>query len=197
MALEEGRPHGDAWTGFGVGVLGGVIGGLSLISFAGIFAVALIAILGGVAVKPRPFGAAGVLLGWAACWTILFAAARARCDPASCVGPDLTPWVAIIASIAVVGFILLAIGLARPAWSEQLAGAIADVGRRRQVRLASALLLGSVAGLFAAPLFLPSLTTAILIGLWFAWRHRFAGRRTEIAWFGLAAVTVFLALTSR
>lgn len=53
--------HTDPWAAFGVGVLGGVVGGLSLLSFAGIFAVALIAILGGIAVRPRPFGAAGVV----------------------------------------------------------------------------------------------------------------------------------------
>jgi hypothetical protein len=197
MALDEGHRHGDAWTTFGVGVLGGVIGGLSVISFAGIFAVALIALVGGFAVKPRPFGAAGVLLGWAACWTILFAGAQARCDPGSCVGPDLTPWVGMIVSIALVGVSLLAVGLVRPAWWGRLAGTIEDLGRLRRVRIASALLLGSVAGVFAAPMFLPSLTTTILIGLWFALRHRFADRRAEIAWFGLALLVVFVALVPR
>jgi hypothetical protein len=188
------EPRQDAWTAFGIGVVGGVIGGLSLLSVAGIFAVALIAILGGVAVRPRPFGASGVLLGWAACWTILFAGAQARCDPASCVGPDLTPWLAVIVSIALLGVILLAVEIARPAWSRRIAGTVGYLGRLRQVRTASALLLGGVAGLFAAPRFPPSLATTILIAVWFAWRHRPAGRRAEIAWFGLALAVVFVAL---
>ena len=107
------HPPGDAWTAFGLGVLGGVIGGLSLLSFAGIFLIALIAIVGGVVVRPRPFGAAGVLIGWGVTWISLLAAAQSRCDPASCVAPDLTPWVAAGIGLIAVGLVLLAVAIRR------------------------------------------------------------------------------------
>jgi hypothetical protein len=70
----------DPWTAFGIGAIGGVIGVLSILSFAGIFAVGLIALLGGVALRPRPFGAAGVLIGWAATWIAVLAAAQSLSD---------------------------------------------------------------------------------------------------------------------
>jgi hypothetical protein len=104
-------PSRDAWTAFGLGVLGGVIGGLSMLSFAGIFALAIGAIGLGVLVRPRPFGAAGASIGVGTVWLILLAGAEARCDPRSCVGPDLTPWAAIGVVLVVVGVVLLALGI--------------------------------------------------------------------------------------
>jgi hypothetical protein len=101
----------DGWMAFGLGVMGGVIGGLSLLSFAGIFVVAIIAIVGGFAVRPRPFGAAGVFLGWGVTWLSLLAAAQAHCDPASCNPPDLMPWVGTAVGLAAIGVLLLAIAI--------------------------------------------------------------------------------------
>ena len=189
-------PH-DAWTSFGVGVLGGVIGGLSLLTFAGIFAVALIAISGGVSVRPRPFGAAGVLIGWAAAWVLALNAAQARCDPASCVGPDLAPWLAFAAILAAIGFLLVLVGIARPSWAWSVAETGAWVVSRRPVRLASAAAFGFGAGWYASSLLLAGWATTILIGLWFAWNHKGRNRRVEIGWFALAAIATVVMLVPR
>jgi hypothetical protein len=185
------RLHQDAWTAFGAGVLGGVVGGLSMLSFAGIFAVALIAILGGAALRPRPFGAAGVLLGWAAAWTLLFAGAQARCDPASCVGPSLAPWSLAIALLAMTGLVLLVAGATRATWLDAAAGAWRPLGSRRPFRVAPAVVLGLLAGAFASIPLIVGWFNAMAIGLWFAWRHRPPGRRIEIVWFALAAGVAF------
>jgi len=105
--------HRDGWTAFGLGVLGGTLGGLSLLSFAGIFLIALIAIVGGLLLKPRPFGAAGVLVGWGTTWIIVLAGAQARCDPASCTGPDLTGWFVAGAVLILLGAAALVVGIRR------------------------------------------------------------------------------------
>jgi hypothetical protein len=197
MVAPSERGHTDPWTAFGVGVLGGVIGGLSLFSFAGIFVVALIAIVGGMALRPRPFGAAGVLLGWAASWIIVLAGAQARCDPASCVAPDLSPWLVLAAGIAAIGLGLLAIGIARPRWVHGATATARTVAQAPVVRRGVALLLGAVAGLFGASLLLPGWTTAVVLGGWFAWRNRTTGRRREVAWFVVAAIVTFVARMPR
>jgi hypothetical protein len=197
MVSPSEHGHTDPWTAFGVGVLGGVIGGLSLLSFAGIFVVALIAIVGGLALRPRPFGAAGVLLGWATSWIIVLAGAQARCDPASCVAPDLSPWVVVAASIAATGLGLLAIGIVRPPWVHRATATARAVAQAPVVRRGVALLLGAVAGLFGASLLLPGWTTAVVLGGWFAWRNRSTGRRREIAWFVVAAIVTFVARRPR
>jgi hypothetical protein len=106
--------HGrDAWTAFGLGVLGGVIAGLTLLSFAGLQPLGLLAIVVGILVRPRPFGAAGVLLATAGTWLILVTGATARCDPTSCTSPDLTPWIAGSLAIGSVGVLLLCVGIRR------------------------------------------------------------------------------------
>ena len=107
------HPPRDAWTAFGLGVLGGVIGGLSVLSFAGIFIVVLIAMFGGIALRPRPFGAAGVCAGWGVAWLSLLASAQARCDPTSCTLFDLTPWVAIGVGLVVAATALILAGIRR------------------------------------------------------------------------------------
>ena len=107
------HPPRDAWTAFGLGVLGGVIGGLSVLSFAGIFIVALIAIFGGVALRPRPFGAAGLCAGWGVAWLSLLASAQARCDPTSCTPPDLAPWLAVGVDLVVASIALVVAGIRR------------------------------------------------------------------------------------
>ena len=106
----------DPWTTFGLGVLGGVIAGLSLPSFAGIFLVGIVAIIAGIRVGPRPFGAAGVLLGMGVTWIEVFWQAQTSCDdPTSngCIPPDMRPWFAIAAAILVAGTVLLALGIRR------------------------------------------------------------------------------------
>jgi hypothetical protein len=191
------HPEADPWSAFGVGVLGGVVAGLSLLSFAGLFAVAIIAIVGGFGLRPRPFGAAGVLVGWAVTWVALLLGAQARCDPASCVGPDLAPWLTIAAILAILGGSLLILGIGRPAMATRVAATSARALDRRSVRIGSASLLGFVAGVYASSMLLFGWATAIPIALWFAWRRRERGRRVEIAWFALAAVVTFVALAPR
>jgi hypothetical protein len=197
MTLDQRESHTDAWTAFGVGVLGGVVGGLSLISFAGTLAVALIAIVGGVGLRPRPFGAAGVLVGWGASWIILLAGAQARCDPASCVAPNLAPWVAVALGLAAIGCAFIVVGLRRPAWAASAAQAGGAWLRRRPVRIGVAVVLGAVAGLYASTLLIPGWATAVPIWLWFAWRDRSPDRRAEIAWLTAAAIVMFVARVPR
>ena len=191
------HPRTDPWAAFGIGVLGGVIGGLSLLSFAGIFAVALIAILGGVALRPRPFGAAGVLIGWAVTWVLVLAAAQARCDPESCVGPNFAPWIAVSVALAAIGIGFLYVGVAQPTWAGPMANAGGRVGSNRMVRVGSAVVLGVVAGMFGSSLLISGLATAIPIGLWFAWNRRRPGKRADIAVFTVAALATFMLLVPR
>jgi hypothetical protein len=196
LARSTEAPH-DAWTAFGAGVLGGVIGGLSLLTFAGIFGVTLIAISGGIGVRPRPFGAAGVLIGWAAAWVLALSAAQAGCDPASCVGPDLTPWLIVASILAAIGVLLLLVGITRPSWAAPVAETGAWVASRWPIRIASASTFGFVAGWYASSLLLAGWATTILVALWFAWTHRGRDRRVEIGWFALASVVSFVLLVPR
>ncbi len=196
MTLDRHEPS-DAWTAFGVGVLGGVVGGLSLISFAGILAVALIAIVGGFGLRPRPFGASGVLLGWGASWIIVLAGAQVRCDPASCVAPDVVPWATFALGLSVSGAALMVIGIRRSAWSGDAARLGGAILGRRPVRSAIALLFGAVAGLYASTLLIWGWVTAVPIWLWFTWRHRSAERRIEIVWLTVASIVTFAALVPR
>jgi hypothetical protein len=195
--MADNRFHADPWAAFGVGVLGGVIAGLSLLSFAGILAVALIALAGGIELRPRPFGAAGALIGWAAAWLVVLAGVQARCEPALCVGPDLTPWVAFAVALAAIGVALIVLGLRRPDW----AGQAATRGRawlgRRPVRIAAAVVLGAIGGAYASTLLIFGWITLGLIGAWFAWRHRGVDRRAEIAWLAFGAVAAFVVLVPR
>jgi hypothetical protein len=106
------RPR-DAWTAFGLGVLGGTLAGPMLLSFAGLQPLGVLALVGAIAVRPRPFGAAGGLIGWPVSWLLLLVAASARCDPASCIGPDLTPWVIVSIAVLAVGLGILAYAIRR------------------------------------------------------------------------------------
>jgi hypothetical protein len=65
------------------------------------------------------------------------------------------------------------------------------------VRVAPAVILGLLAGVFAASLLLVGWLNAAAIGLWFAWRHRTEGRRWEIAWFAFAAGVAFATQMAR
>jgi len=103
----------DAWTAFGVGVFGGVIAGVTLLSFAGLQAFGILALVVAIVIRPRPFGAAGALMGMAVSWLLLLGAATARCDPADCTGPDLTPWIAASVVVGVAGFVVLVSGARR------------------------------------------------------------------------------------
>jgi hypothetical protein len=95
----------DPWTAFGLGVFGGVIAGLTLLSFAGLQPLGVLAIVGAIVVRPRPFGSAGLLMGWGSTWLLLLWRANSSCDPSSCQNPDLIPWIAA-------GFILVGGGVA-------------------------------------------------------------------------------------
>ena len=193
----QSRSEADPWTAFGVGVLGGVVGGLSLLSFAGLFAVAFIAIVGGFGLRPRPFGAAGLLVGWAVSWVAVLLGAQARCDPSSCVGPDLTPWLTAAAILAILGGSLLVVGIASPGRAARAGATTARALDRRSVQALSAGILGVVAGVFASSLLLAGWATAIVLALWFAWIRRDRRRRVEIGWFALAAVVAFVVLVPR
>jgi hypothetical protein len=195
MAPNRTETQPDAWAAFGVGVLGGVVGGLSLLSFAGILAVALIAVVGGFGLRPRPFGGAGVMLGWATTWIVVLSAAQGRCD--SPCGTDITPWVVFALGLAVIGAGLLVVGIIQPAGAAEAARAAGTLLRWRPVRIGTAILLGAIAGRYAASLLLFGWATAVPIWLWFTWRHRNPDRRAEIAWLTVAAIVTFAALAPR
>ena len=103
----------DRWAAFGLGVLGGVLGGIALLSWAGIQPLGVIVIGVGIFLRPRPFGAAGVLIGWGGVALLLLAGAQARCDPASCGAPDVTGWEVAAFGLAVLGAVVSIIGLRR------------------------------------------------------------------------------------
>jgi len=103
----------DRGPALGLGVLGGVLGGIGLLSWAGLQGLGIIVIGVGILLKPRPFGAAGVLVGWGGVTLLLLAGAQARCDPASCGAPDVTGWVAVAFGLVVIGAATLIIGLRR------------------------------------------------------------------------------------
>jgi hypothetical protein len=187
--------HTDSRTAFGVGVLGGVVGGLSLLSFAGILAVALIAIVGGFGLRPRPFGAAGVLVGWAATWVIVLTRAQAQCS-APCI-TDIGPWLVFAVGLSAVGGALLLVGITEP----HCAAVAARVGgiwlNSPPIRISVAVVLGAIAGLYASTLFVFGLASTAVIWLWFAWRHRNPDRRIEIVWLTATAIVTFMALAPR
>jgi hypothetical protein len=103
----------DRGAAFGLGVLGGMLGGIGLLSWAGLQPLGIIVIGVGLLLKPRPFGAAGVLVGWGGVTLLLLAGAQARCDPASCGAPDVTGWVAVAVGLVVIGVATLVVGLRR------------------------------------------------------------------------------------
>jgi hypothetical protein len=195
MTPNQSDSRTDPWSAFGVGVLGGVIGGLSLLSFAGILAVALIAIVGGFGLRPRPFGAAGVLGGWATTWLIVLAGAQARCT-APCT-TDVTPWVTFALGLAAIGGAVLVVAIARPRWATQAAHAGGTLVAGTPVRIGTAVLLGVIAGAYASTLLMFGWATTVLIWLWFAWRHRGPDRLREIVWLTATAAVTFAALVPR
>src|SRR5262245_7198882 len=97
---------------FGLGVIGGVIAGLTLLSFAGLQPLGLLAVAGAFWVRPRPFGGAGLLLSVAVTWTTLIVRASSACGEPPC-GLDATPWVVASIVIGAAGVVLLAWGIAR------------------------------------------------------------------------------------
>src|SRR5262245_65683390 len=101
----------DTWTAFGLGVFGGVIAGLTLLSFAGLQVFGILALFVTIAIRPRPFGAAGATIAVGVSWLVLFAGVAARCEPASCTSLDATPWIAASIVILAVGAGLLGVRL--------------------------------------------------------------------------------------
>ena len=107
------RSARDRLAALALGVLGGVLGGVGLLSWAGLQGLGIIVIGVGILLKPRPFGAAGVLMGWGGVTLLLLAGAQARCDPASCGAPDVTAWVVVALGLVVLGAVALIVGLRR------------------------------------------------------------------------------------
>ena len=103
----------DRGPALGLGVLGGLLGGIAVLSWAGLQPLGIIVIGVGILLRPRPFGAAGVLMGWGGVTLLLLAGAQARCDPASCGAPDVTGWVAVAFGLVVIGAVTLIVGLRR------------------------------------------------------------------------------------
>jgi len=105
------REAARAWLlGLAAGVLGGI---LSISWILPLFGVGFLPLVVGCLARPRPFGASGTLVAWGGTWALLFRRADAACDPASCVGPDITPWLLASGALVALGIALLALGLRR------------------------------------------------------------------------------------
>ena len=110
VSAHDATPLRGWLLGLVAGALGGLLGISWILPLPGI---GLLPLVVGILVPPRPFGAAGTLLGWGAIWAALFIRADDACDPASCRGPDITPWLTVSAGLVIAGLCLLAIGLIR------------------------------------------------------------------------------------
>ena len=111
MQHQDMRPR-DAWTAFGFGVVGGVIAGFTLLSFAGLQPLGLVAIAGAIWIRPRPFGTAGLLMATGVTWLALFVRASNGCGESDC-GFDPTPWYVGSIALLTLGAGLLTIGIRR------------------------------------------------------------------------------------
>jgi len=80
---------GDAWTAFGVGVLGGMIAGLTLLSFAGLQVFGILAIACTALIRPHAFAFSGLLISIAVTWTTLMIQGTTGCGEPPC-GMDAT-----------------------------------------------------------------------------------------------------------
>lgn len=101
---------GDPWTAFGLGVAGGVVAGLTLLSFAGLQPLGLIAVVGAAVVRPRPFAFAGVLISIAVTWAVLIVRGATSCGEPPC-GMDATPWIVLTVGVGVAGLMVLVSGV--------------------------------------------------------------------------------------
>jgi hypothetical protein len=108
---SEGHP-GDSWTAFGLGVFGGVISGLTLLSFVGLQVFGILAIACTALIRPRAFALSGLLIGIAVTWTTVIIQGATGCGEPPC-GMDATLLVAATAVILVIGVGLLGIGIRR------------------------------------------------------------------------------------
>jgi hypothetical protein len=103
---------GDAWTAFGLGVFGGVIAGLTLLSFVGLQVFGILAIACTALIRPHAFAISGLLISIAVTWTTLMIQGATRCGEPPC-GMDATLLVVPTALILVTGVGLLGIGVRR------------------------------------------------------------------------------------
>ena len=192
------RREVDPWAAFGLGVLGGVVGGLVLLSLGTILlALVILVFAGGLGLRP-PFGAAGILGGWGATWLALLASAAARCDPSSCVGSDLTPLIAFGVTLVVVAVALLVLGIRRPRWAVRLRqGAIERWRSSRAVRLAFAITMGAATGLALGTFWTGGWAIAALVVVLFARTRLAPGRRWELLGFGIGVVAILALLIGR
>jgi LPXTG-motif cell wall-anchored protein len=97
-----------------LGLVAGALGGILSVTWAvPVPGLGLVAIVVGCLVPPRPFGAAGALMGWGLTWAALFLRVRASCDAAECTGPDTTGWLVATGILVLAAIGLLVIGLRR------------------------------------------------------------------------------------
>lgn len=189
--------HPDAWTAFGLGVLGGVAGGLLLTSLGAILLAPVVLVFaGGFALRP-PFGAAGILGGWGATWIALLVAAQARCDPASCAGPDLTPWLTFGGGLIAASLGLIVIGVRRPPWAIRVVRAARASGASSWLRAVRAALIGFAVGLATGTFWAGGWVIGALVALLFVMTRRAAGRRLEMLWLGLGILSAVALLALR
>jgi hypothetical protein len=112
MSATAGRARPVA--GLLLGLIAGVLGGVLTLTWAvPVPGIGLLPLAVGLLAPPRPFGAAGMLIGWGSTWAALFLRADAACDPGSCQGPDITPWLLVATLLIGAGVGLLAIAIVR------------------------------------------------------------------------------------
>jgi hypothetical protein len=111
---ERPASRASVLAGWLLGLVAGALGGVLTLSWAvPVPGLGLLPLAVGMLAPPRPFGAAGTLLGWGATWAALLLRADAACDPSSCQGPDISPWLVASAILVVAAIGLLAVGIVR------------------------------------------------------------------------------------
>lgn len=111
MTATRTAPPIEGWL---LGLFAGILGGLVVLSWGVAMPwFGVVAFLVGGLAPPRPFGLSGTLIGWGVCWIALFLRADAACNPASCNGPDITPWLVASGALMVAGVACLALAVAQ------------------------------------------------------------------------------------
>lgn len=91
----------SVWIG---GVVVGLSSGFLALTLPTIgYAIALLFIVGALLARGALPALGGLFLGFGSTWVALIANGALRCDPASCIPPNLAPWLAIGLTLVIVG----------------------------------------------------------------------------------------------
>lgn len=114
--MRDRTRSGRSWL---IGLLVGAVAGFAIVE-GGVLGLLVLLLLGiWAAAGPHPaLAIGGLFVGIGAGISALTLRAQAACDPASCVGPDLTLWYAFFGGLIVVGLALTVVGIRRAGATE-------------------------------------------------------------------------------